>query len=351
MEKGSKGVKIKEIAEKAGVSSGTVSIVLNGRGDELRISKETQERIRELAQEMNYTPNMSARRLRNSAVNGPNYTVAVFWNTDVMQFILGQYLSELIYVVNERDLKIEFVTWPYSSGKLYKLAELFNPNRYSGIIINSATDEDLKFLMDNSFSIPIVVMNRNTGGKYMNVALNDYEGGKKCAEIFSLNGHRRVGIVGMREISLAMRLRKMGFVDGCRENNLEIRDEWIMSATEVNYEEGYRMAEALLTRPERPTAFIVMHDFYSIGVVNACKKLNLRIPDDAEFIVYGFNPLYENYFPGISSFGSSYRDMAEAAIELLFLAFKNPKLTLTKYIFVRFNLGGTCRKPPSGDFC
>jgi len=345
--KRSSGAKIKEIAEKAGVSPGTVSIVLNGRGDELRISKKTQERIRQLAQEMNYTPNMSARRLRNSTDNSPNYTVAVFWNTDVMQFILGPYMNELSRVADEKGFKMEFVTWPYSSGKLYKLSELFNPNRYNGIIINSATDADMKFLMDNSFSVPIVVMNRNTKGKYMNVQVNDYEGGKKCAEIFSHNGHRKVGIVGMRDVSLAMRIRKMGYIDGCIENNLEIRDEWIMSAPEVAYEEGYNMTKALLTQPESPTAFIVMHDYLSMGVVNACKKLNLRIPDDVEFIVYGFNPMYDHYFPGISSFGASYRDMAEAAIELLFLAFMDPKLVLTKYIFVSFNFKETCRKPLS----
>lgn len=179
----------------------------------------------------------------------------------------------------------------------------------------------------------------------MNVQVNDYEGGKKCAEIFGLNGHKKVGIVGMRDVSLAMRIRKMGYIDGCKESDLEIRDEWIMSAAEPTYEAGYNMVKELLTQPDRPTAFIVMHDYLSIGVANACKKLNLRIPDDVEFIVYGFNPMYGYYFPGISFFGATYRDMAEAAIELLFLAFNNPKLVLTKYIYVSFNFGETCRKP------
>lgn len=345
MEKKASGIKIKEIAEAAGVSSGTVSIVLNGRGDELRISKKTQEKIRRLAQEMNYTPNMSARRLRTSACSSPIYTVAVFWNTDVMQFMLGPYMNELSCIAREKGVMMEFVTCPYSSGKLCDLLELFNPNRYNGVIINSATDADMEFLMASSFSIPLVVMNRSTGGKYMNVQVNDYEGGKKCAEVFGQNGHRKVGIVGMRDTSLAMRIRRMGYIDGCKENNLEIRDEWIMSAPGVAYEAGYDMTKALLSKPDSPTAFIVMHDYLSMGVVNACKNLNLEIPNDVEFIVYGFNLKYDHYLPGISSFGASYRDMAEAAIELLFLAFKEPKLVLTKNIFVSFNFKETCRKP------
>ena len=64
-------VKIKEIAEKLSLSVGTVSIVLNGRGDAMRISKETQERVRTVAQEMNYQPNIFARRLRNAGNGMP----------------------------------------------------------------------------------------------------------------------------------------------------------------------------------------------------------------------------------------------------------------------------------------
>ena len=73
-------VKIKEIAEKLSLSVGTVSIVLNGRGDAMRISKETQERVRTVAQEMNYQPNIFARRLRNAGNGMPERVVGVFCN-------------------------------------------------------------------------------------------------------------------------------------------------------------------------------------------------------------------------------------------------------------------------------
>lgn len=54
MPKNTRGVQVKQIAEHLGLSSGTVSIVLNGRGDELRISKETQKIVLDTAREMNY---------------------------------------------------------------------------------------------------------------------------------------------------------------------------------------------------------------------------------------------------------------------------------------------------------
>ena len=76
----SSNVRIKEIAERLDLSVGTVSVVLNGRGDAMRISKATQERVRAVADEMNYQPNIYARRLRNTGIEKPARLIGVFWN-------------------------------------------------------------------------------------------------------------------------------------------------------------------------------------------------------------------------------------------------------------------------------
>lgn len=64
MSRNTKGVQIKQIAEHLGLSSGTVSIVLNGRGDELRISRETQKMVLDTAREMNYQSGKPRKRKR-----------------------------------------------------------------------------------------------------------------------------------------------------------------------------------------------------------------------------------------------------------------------------------------------
>ena len=62
MPKNTRGVQVKQIAEHLGLSSGTVSIVLNGRGDELRISRETQKIVMDTAREMNYQPGKNQKK-------------------------------------------------------------------------------------------------------------------------------------------------------------------------------------------------------------------------------------------------------------------------------------------------
>lgn len=64
MPKNTRGVQVKQIAEHLGLSSGTVSIVLNGRGDELRISKETQKIVLDTAREMNYQSGKNQKKIR-----------------------------------------------------------------------------------------------------------------------------------------------------------------------------------------------------------------------------------------------------------------------------------------------
>lgn len=67
MPKNTRGVQVKQIAEHLGLSSGTVSIVLNGRGDELRISKETQKIVLDTAREMNYQSGKNQKKNQKTA--------------------------------------------------------------------------------------------------------------------------------------------------------------------------------------------------------------------------------------------------------------------------------------------
>ena len=82
---------ITEIANQLGLSPGTVSVVLNGRGDKGRISKATQKRVKDAAREMGYQPNIYARRLRNSGIEETSQVIAVFWNSGYADDIMGSF--------------------------------------------------------------------------------------------------------------------------------------------------------------------------------------------------------------------------------------------------------------------
>ena len=77
---------IKDVAKAAGVSVTTVSIIINGKAEERKISEATRDRVLETMRELGYQPNLSARRLRNQDSKKP--VIAFFWPIDYRTTIL-----------------------------------------------------------------------------------------------------------------------------------------------------------------------------------------------------------------------------------------------------------------------
>ena len=344
-------VQISEIAGMAGVSASTVSIVLNGKGDEMRISRQTQEKIRSIASELGYLPNLAARSLRNGSIGASHQVFAFFVNIEIIRTVDGDYFSSVIaefYLsMKERGLDAEIVVNPYFSGKLSEYREYFTSNRYSGIIIYSASDADLAFLMENDFPTSIVLINRETNGKYMNVRINDYEGGKECARIFAENGHKRAVIAGIKESSLSMRMRKMGFLDGCRQYGIELRDGDIISYSESGRSGDGSFITEIISRPDHPTAFLIYSADLAYAAVTACRLSGIRIPQDVEIIVFGNGSSVQYCSPGLTSFSPSDRDIAGNALDLLLLSKNNPSLSVSKTSYLSFHFRESCRRPSS----
>ena len=82
---------IKDVANKAGVSVTTVSIVINGKAEERRIPDSTREKVQEAMQELGYQPNLSARRLRFSDTKKPS--IAFYWPIDYRTSIMASFVN------------------------------------------------------------------------------------------------------------------------------------------------------------------------------------------------------------------------------------------------------------------
>lgn len=93
---------IKDVAALAGVSTATVSLVLNGRGQELKVSAATQQKVLAAAKTLAYKPNASARKLRTSEVEKP--TIAFYWPMDLRINYLAAILTGLRTEIEKRSL-------------------------------------------------------------------------------------------------------------------------------------------------------------------------------------------------------------------------------------------------------
>ena len=98
---------IKDVAALAGVSLSTVSIVVNGKAKERKISEATQQRVLEAMQELSYIPNVSAKILRKGDTQ--KYVVALFWNFDFRGIMMHRFLFGLQKRIQEEnaDMSVE----------------------------------------------------------------------------------------------------------------------------------------------------------------------------------------------------------------------------------------------------
>lgn len=153
-------VTMKDIAASLNVSTGLVSYVLNGRGDEMRISKEMQRRVHEKATEMNYRPNLYAKRVRQSVAYCP--TFSIFWpyqsDAELLNAVFSGIHDLMIYNPVEFDIMLHL----YERHRLSQYGRYFNGARSDGALICNFPTNDGDFIENNQFPIPIVLMNRHS---------------------------------------------------------------------------------------------------------------------------------------------------------------------------------------------
>lgn len=218
---------IKSIAELMNLSPGTVSIVLNGRGDELRISKSTQERIMDAARNLGYQPNVHARRLRQKTKDKPAAIIGVLWSTQYSSDVLVRFFDGIQHAILEDNVNIEVVYKPYPYSGIDRIADVFQTNPFNGVIVFGASDQDVEYVKSVTTSMPIIFFNR-MNDRYSSVCVDDFKTGAKVAELFHARGHRDVGVV---ESTLELRhhaQRKYGFVSTCEALGLRIAPQHVL---------------------------------------------------------------------------------------------------------------------------
>lgn len=335
---------IKDIAKMLELSPGTISIVLNGRGDDMRISKATQKRVKEAAKEMNYQPNIYARRLRNSGTEQACKLIAIFWSTEFSDDTMGRFFRGMQNAVKENNYKVEFFIQLFDFGHLSECKDIMTSARFSGIILSGVSDLDAEFLTANTFDLPIVIMNRNEQ-QYHCVYVNDYEIGKSSGKLFSDRNHKYAGLISIQRKGHGALLRQLGFLEACNKHQIEIKPEWIQEAKGRDFIAGYGATQKLLQYKKRPTAIFVMSSGQALGTIQALKDANLSVPEDVEVLTYGDNEMFEYFSPSISSVHIPIESLAENTLNLLILIIKNEiempmsRMLLAEYAF-RDSCGG-----------
>lgn len=267
-----------DVAASAGVSQPTVSRAL--RGDP-RITAETRERVREVAENLGYIP---SRRGRILAV-GATGQVAI-----VVKTLSNPYFSEAIQHLNkaldEQDLRAVVHTDPDNDDALAE--RLLDGLVDAAILCNTDLDSNLARDLAKR-GLPVVQFIRVSLGEASDACVSDQEmGARDLAALFADLGHTRVGaLFGPTDTSTGV-ARENGFRTGLAERGVQLLDKHVRYG-EFTTEAGELGLAELMSAADPPTAIFCANDVIAVGALNSAKALGISIPD--QLTVVGFDDI------------------------------------------------------------
>ena len=308
-------ITIKDVAQKAGVSGTTVSIILNGKAEERRISEATRERVLSAMAELGYQPNLSARRLRVQEKTIP--TLAFFWPIDYRSNILASFLNSFQSAIKNRGLECEFLLRTYENDQIEKGVAPLIKNSYTGALIGATSQKDLEDLERLGLQGPTVLINRHSD-KYSTV-YSDYKAiGFKAASLFRQKGYTEAAVFTARRPYMATGLRTQAFLNACRQIGISVEaDE--MFATTNSISGGAEAARVYCATPHPARVIFCESDLMALGAIWELNRQGIRLPEDVELLCIGMmNPEMTEYStPSLSTIQMNNTAVTEKALDLL----------------------------------
>lgn len=204
-----KKVSIKDVAQKAGVSIATVSLVLNGKEKEGRVSKEVAERVRRISVEMNYRPNALARGLQS----GKTYIIGL-----VVADISNPFFSSLAYYVQDQIEKSGYSVMIMNTNEddrqMQKIIDTLKNHQVDGyVIVPTEFGEDSVHELLKSGK-PLVLLDRSyTNLKTYSVAVDGYQASFEATNLLIEYGCKHIGMIAYNSYHSHMSERKYGYMD------------------------------------------------------------------------------------------------------------------------------------------
>jgi LacI family xylobiose transport system transcriptional regulator len=297
---------IAQLAELAGVSTATVSKVVNGRSE---VSSETRAAVEELIRRHGY------RRQRRRST--PTALVEL-----VFHALEGDYPVEITKGVAETARKHDLTVAISDLHGDHTAAEAWLESvlrrRPSGVIavFSGLTETQHEQLARRE--IPLVLLDPADAParNIPSVGAGNWNGGLTATRHLLELGHRRIAIITGPDSALPSRARLDGYRTALDMAGVPV-DRELIGRGDFLIEGGLAEAHRMLRLPDRPTAIFATNDGQAIGVYHAARQLGLRIPDDLSVIGFDDLPSVRWAIPPLTTIRQPLAKMAAAATSML----------------------------------
>lgn len=309
---------IEDIAQRAGVSRGTVSRVLNNYPS---VSKDTRQAVLSVIEELDYRPNFSARHMRT------NSSKLVGFGLITDEVITTPYAVEMISGAQDtlwaQGKVMLVVNAGYGTPMTEASLEVLLERRVEGIIYATMFHREVELPQVISQS-PIILANCfSKNREYPSAVPDEFGGGYAATNLLLRKGHRRIGFInlgtpvrGLPPLAAAAG-RLNGYKAALEEFNVPF-DSTLVKYTNQTPQVDFQLTKELMSLPDPPTAMFCGNDRAAMGCYNALTSRHLRIPYDVA--VVGFDnhkTIAENLWPPLTTVQLPHYEMGKWAVDYL----------------------------------
>ncbi|WP_062208310.1 LacI family DNA-binding transcriptional regulator [Streptomyces sp. NBRC 109706] len=321
-------VTITQIAREAGVSTSTVSKVLNGHGD---VAQDTRTLVESVMRRNGYHRRPS--RQRGALVDVVLNELDSDWSLEIVRGA-----DEVLHAAG-MDMVLSVVHG--RSEETRQWLDRLAARRSAGVMLVVSELSDRQRERLGAMGVPLVLVDPvgGTTGDIPTVGATNWSGGMAGTNHLIELGHRRIAhIGGPAELNCAQ-ARADGFGTAMQRAGLPVPPDHL-SHGEFNERSGYAQAQALLALPEPPTAVFAASDLQALGAFEAMRERGLRAPDDLSVVGFDDLPLARRVSPPLTTVRQPILEMSTLATRTLLRLMdgeplENPRVELATRLIVR----------------
>ena len=270
-----KKLTIVDIAKMAGVGTTTVSRYFNGGN----LKKETRERIKEIVDKYNYTPNTFAKALKSTDSKIIGVIVPCLHS-----YVSGNTLKYLDKELKDNNYETLIMNANFDENKQLEYIKKLARINVDGIILLPTTMSKAYESTIKSIDVPVVMLGQE--GEYTySVEYNDFNAARDLTNYVLASGHKKIAYLGVGEDDIAVGYyRKLGVLRALEKYNLEPENILI---TNFGMEEGYEIVKENIEKLKEDSCLICATDNLAYGAIKALEEEGLNVGEDYSVAAFG----------------------------------------------------------------
>lgn len=313
-------LRIKDIAQLAGVSVSTVSRVINNSG---YVKKEVRGKVEEIVQQTGFTPSAIAKDLKRQTTSLVGVVIP-----KINSFTASETVAGITQTLSAQNLNVLLADAENSPEKEVDALSLFRTQRVNGVLILAASMNAAWQEAVHKLQVPVVVCGQDaTAFGLSSVMQNEALACADLTDYLWRCGHRRIGFIGVDKSDIQIGIeRKRGVEKALARHGSALDARFCVTAPGFEFRDGGTAVDLLVAQcqDELPTALMAVTDRLAVGAMRRLIELSVRVPDDISVVGVGDIDLAGLLHPRLTTVHYDYFSTGVLAARLLLDALRTP---------------------------